>query len=42
MAGKAIGKKKLAYNTAIKFLGKRPIAQWNYIAKLKRKANAKR
>jgi hypothetical protein len=42
MAGKAIGKKKLAYNTAIKFLGKRPIAQYNYQAKLKRKANAKR
>lgn len=32
----------LSYNTAIKFLGKRPIAQYNYQAKLKRKANAKR
>ena len=28
----------LSYNTAIKFLGKRPIAQWNYLAKMKRKA----
>lgn len=34
----------LVYNTAIKYLGKRPIAQYNYQAKLKRKerANAKR
>lgn len=28
----------LSYNTAIKYLGKRPIAQYNYQAKLKRKA----
>lgn len=28
----------LSYNTAIKFLGKRPIAQYNYQAKMKRKA----
>lgn len=28
---------ELSYNTAIKFLGKRPIAQYNYQAKLKRK-----
>lgn len=27
----------VSYNTAIKFLGKRPIAQYNYQAKLKRK-----
>lgn len=32
----------LSYNTAITQLGKRPIAQYNYQAKLKRKANAKR
>lgn len=32
----------ISYNTAIKFLGKRPIAQYNYQAKLKRKANAKK
>jgi hypothetical protein len=28
----------ISYNTAIKFLGKRPISQYNYQAKLKRKA----
>lgn len=28
----------MAYNTAIQYLGKRPIAQYNYQAKLKRKA----
>lgn len=28
----------ISYNTAIKFLGKRPIAQYNYQAKLKRRA----
>ena len=41
-AGKSIKKKKISYNTAIKYLGKRPIAQYNHQAKLKRKANAKR
>lgn len=38
-AGQAIGKKKISYNTAIKYLGKRPIAQYNYQAKMKRAAN---
>lgn len=37
-AGAEVGKKRLAYNTAIKFLGKRPIVQYNHQAKLKRKA----
>lgn len=29
----------IVYNTAVKFLGKRPIAQYNYQAKMKRAAN---
>jgi hypothetical protein len=41
-AGAAMGKKKpMSYNTAKKYLGSRVIAQFNYQAKLKRKANAK-
>lgn len=32
----------ISLNTAKAHLGKRPIAQYNYQAKLKRKANAKR
>lgn len=36
-AGKIVGRKNISYNTAIKYLGKRPIAQYNYQAALKRK-----
>lgn len=37
-AGASIGKKKISYNTAIKYLGQRPRAQFNYEIKMKRKA----
>jgi len=36
-AGALIGKKKISYNTAIKYLGQRPRAQFNYDIKMKRK-----
>jgi hypothetical protein len=42
LAGEVIHKKKISYNTAIKFLGKRPIAQYNYQIKQKRKERYER
>lgn len=40
-AGKTVERKKMAYNTALKYLGKRPIAQYNYQAAQKRKDRKK-
>lgn len=37
-AGEIVGRKTISYNTAIKYLGARPIAQYNYQAAQKRKA----
>ena len=35
-AGESIGETRISYNTAIKYLGRRPIEQANYEAKMKR------